>query len=201
MDPAEAKPLSGVWRVPIFCSLVASHQLGNATTHLPAGVFHTRLRPGGPRHGTTSTWCSRLPARDDRRGTGGPAAGAGARRFRPGAPSPSRWSSPTRPTGSGTAQMRDSFQLQPGGPALKLMPNLTGFGPRRPTTSCTGRYKPTPTAGLPDSSSSRRCSLWYAETLCFRWLDESSGGPLTNIEASESWASSPSERSTEPRSR
>jgi len=29
----------------------------------------------------------------------------------------------------GHSQMRDSYQLQPGGPALKLMPDLMGFGP------------------------------------------------------------------------
>ena len=39
----------------------------------------------------------------------------------------------------GHSQMRDSYQLQPGGPALKLMPDLIGFRPTPPAAWCTGR--------------------------------------------------------------
>ena len=39
----------------------------------------------------------------------------------------------------GHSQMRDSYQLQPGGPALKLMPDLIGFRPTPAAAWCTGR--------------------------------------------------------------
>jgi len=62
-------------------------------------------RPGGRSRGITSTWCCtttcpRRSARSGRPGCWNGDRGASALRT----PSPSRWSSPTRPTGSGTAR-------------------------------------------------------------------------------------------------